>query len=631
MGEGDLKDKAAIEAAVRKVADDYLKDPNITSVGVGYKVTGGKRTDELALQFTVGRKLAPEGLEALSTRTIPDSITVNGITLPTDVVERTFETHPVAVPVEAKPDRKRRLDPMAPGVSVGNVGPGNAAQPSAGTLGCLVQENDGGEVRMLSNWHVLHDEHGSLGDAIAQPGPFDDNRASADNVCGTLVRSFLGLAGDCAIAGIEGRAVSEESLDLGAVVRQIGDPELGDRVVKSGRTTGVTHGVVTRVHTITKIAYDGIGPKEIGSFEIGPDSDHPAENEEISMSGDSGAAWMAANPDGSATDMMLGLHFAGEVGAQPEYAGACYASSVFEKLEISPLASAPAAAIAVGGAAETGYDPRFLPGDHAVDTPTAIDDAVQDDYAPTKAGKLVRDYTHFSLAMSARRRFCRWVAWNIDGNGLQTLDRDGIPFVLDDAYEPEQQFDNDLYKDVDQKENPLDRGHIARRADLLWGTRAEAERANVESFRFPNITPQLNDFNQERLRGIWGTVETGIYEAVKVEGLKMSVFGGPIFMDTDFPFRGALIPRSFWKAIAYVEGGALRAKAYVLTQDDLENKLESVGLEEFKMYQVPIAELSELTGLGFGPLGAADTAPAGPESASAPVARRIESRSELVA
>ena len=68
MRKRDLKDKQTIQAAVRQVADEYLKDPNINSVGIGHKMKDGKRTGELALQFTVGQKLAPEALEAVATR-----------------------------------------------------------------------------------------------------------------------------------------------------------------------------------------------------------------------------------------------------------------------------------------------------------------------------------------------------------------------------------------------------------------------------------------------------------------------------------------------------------------------------------------------------------------------------------
>ncbi len=616
MTEHELTDKAAVQAAVRQVADEYLRDPNVTSVGIGYKVKEGKQTDELALQFTVGQKIAPEGLEAAATRPIPESITVNGMTLATDVLERDFQVQPVAVATEAKADRKRRLDPMMPGVSIASV------RETAGTLGCLVKENAGGETRVLSNWHVLHGGKGEIGDQITQPGSFDDNRTS-DNGCGVLVRSFLGLAGDCAIASIDGRAATEEALDLGVSVRQIGDPELGDRVVKSGRTTGVTHGLVTRVHTITKLAYEGKGAQEIGSFEIGPDPDRPAENAEISMGGDSGSAWMAADTSGKASDMMLGLHFAGETVEPAEYALSCYASSVFEKLEVSPLAPATGA-VTVTEASTGGYDPHFLSGEHVIDTPSANSE-VSDDYAPTKTGDLVRHYTHFSLAMSATRRFCRWVAWNIDGNALQKLSREDIEFTLDSAYDPSYQVGKDLYKN-----NPLDRGHIARRADLLWGSREEAERANKESFLFPNIAPQLEDFNQSKKHGLWGKVEDGIYEDIEVDKLRISVFGGPIFKDTDFLYRDILVPRSFWKVIAYVEDGTLKAKAYVLTQDNLEAKLESLGLEQFELYQVTLRDLSTMTGLDYGPLAAADTMATATESLDAPAVRKVESRSQLV-
>jgi endonuclease G, mitochondrial len=619
MRKSDLKKKRALQAAVRQVADEYLVDPNINSVGVGYKLTDGKRTNQLALQFTVGQKFAPEALEAVATRPIPEAITANGITFPTDVVERKFEKHPVAVATDTKSERKKRLDPMLPGISIGNV------HATAGTLGCLVKESASRETRILSNWHVLQTEFGALGDMVAQPGPYDDNRVS-ENVCGTLVRSFLGLAGDCALASIVGRGATETILELGVSVRQVGDPELGDRVIKSGRTTGVTYGLVTRVHTITKLTYGSAGEHQIGGFEIGVDDANPPENGEISMGGDSGSAWMATDANDAATEMLLGLHFAGEMTEPAEYALACYASSVFEKLEIVPLeAPAPGAAIAVTPRIGGGYDAGFLPG-QLVSVPTAGDPAIEADYAPTMAGDTIRHYTHFSLAMSVSRRFCRWVAWNVDGNGLQKLTREGLAFVIDPAYEAKYQADDDLYA-----KNRLDRGHIARRADLLWGSREEAEKANLDSFFFTNITPQLDDFNQSKQHGLWGELENAIYDDVDVDDLKVSVFGGPIFKDSDFPYRNLLVPRSFWKVIAYVEGGVLKAKAYVLTQDDLEAKLESLGLEPFNLYQVSLSDLSSRTSLNFGVLSAADTMPPAPEALGAPPVRRIDARSQIAA
>ena len=201
----------------------------------------------------------------------------------------------------------------------------------------------------------------------------------------------------------------------------------------------------------------------------------------------------------------------------------------------------------------------------------------------------------------------------------------GLDFVLDQAYDAEYQVNDELYT-----KNHLDRGHIARRADLLWGTREEANRANVDSFFFTNITPQLDDFNQSKQHGLWGELENAIYDDVDVDHLRISVFGGPVFKSNDFAFRDVLVPRSFWKVVAYVEQGDLKAQGFVLTQDDLEAKLPSLGLENFKLYQVTLDDLSALINLEFGALAAGDTMKAAPAAVGKPNVRRIEARSEIV-
>jgi endonuclease G, mitochondrial len=183
MRKGDPKDKDAVQAAVRQVAREYLRDANINSVGVGYATKDGKRTRRLALQFTVGRKLAPEQLEAARTRPIPPRITANGIEFDTDVVERSFEHHPTAVEVETKAERKRRLDPMMPGISVGHV------ESTAGTLGCLVREVATGETRMLSNWHVLHGDPATWATRSSSPAPTTTTGSRRTSAAGSCAAS----------------------------------------------------------------------------------------------------------------------------------------------------------------------------------------------------------------------------------------------------------------------------------------------------------------------------------------------------------------------------------------------------------------------------------------------------------
>ncbi len=271
-----------------------------------------------------------------------------------------------------------------------------------------------------------------------------------------------------------------------------------------------------------------------------------------------------------------------------------------------------------------GFDPDFLPGKGAsIPLPTASDKVVAD-YALTKSGEQVRHYTHYSLALSASRRFARWVAWNIDGSRIVKVPRKGMKFALDSEYAPEQQVGDDLYKD-----NRLDQGHIARRADLIWGPEAEARQANHDSFFFTNITPQLDTFNQDGRQGLWGELEDAIFADVDVDRLRVSLVGGPIFADDDFLYRDVLVPRSFYKVIAYVEAGSLRAKAFVLTQDDLETNVRAFGLEKFRVYQTPVRDLESRTGLTFAGLARADTLGAGERGA--PRARLIRSADDVAA
>ncbi len=45
---------------VRTEGCRYLEQPNVTSIGIGHKIKDSKPTEELSIQFTVGRKVAPE-------------------------------------------------------------------------------------------------------------------------------------------------------------------------------------------------------------------------------------------------------------------------------------------------------------------------------------------------------------------------------------------------------------------------------------------------------------------------------------------------------------------------------------------------------------------------------------------
>jgi endonuclease G, mitochondrial len=234
-----------------------------------------------------------------------------------------------------------------------------------------------------------------------------------------------------------------------------------------------------------------------------------------------------------------------------------------------------------------GYDPAFL----GVPVPAPVPGpGVIADVARTVDGDTLVAHTHFSLQMSASRRFAFWVAWNIDGGALKALSRKHEDFVRDPQVAAEFQVGDELYAG-----NRLDRGHIARRADLTWGTLAEAQRANRDSFCFTNIAPQMDDFNQSSRNGVWGRLEDAVLADVDVEDLRVSVFGGPVFAADDRVFRGIRLPREYWKVLVFREAGVLKARAFVLTQS--LDPLEALELDEFRVFQVTVPEIEGRTGL----------------------------------
>lgn len=260
------------------------------------------------------------------------------------------------------------------------------------------------------------------------------------------------------------------------------------------------------------------------------------------------------------------------------------AKSAFEKLEITLT---PPQRVQTAGLRK-GFDPDFLA--QAVDMPrlsnTNFNDAFKLNGAP------VIHYTHFSLSLSRSRRFPFWVAWNIDGGRLRRFSRRGLTFDFDPRIPEDVQVGDQLYAG-----NRLDRGHIARRADLVWGGNDEAQKANRDSFFFTNITPQMDNFNQSGAGGIWGKLEDAVFEEVEVDDIRISVFGGPVLRNDDRVYRGLKIPREFFKVLVYIDEGQLKAKAFLLTQNlDL---LALLDLNQFKVFEVTLSEVEQRCGLTF--------------------------------
>lgn len=238
-----------------------------------------------------------------------------------------------------------------------------------------------------------------------------------------------------------------------------------------------------------------------------------------------------------------------------------------------------------------GYDPKFL-GDHVEVPHPKLRADLEQDIAPLNSGGTILNYTHFSIVMSKSRRLAFYTAVNLDGNQLVEVKRDRDKWYFDPRIEQKYQCGPDLYKD-----NEIDKGHLVRRRDPVWGD--SAKKANEDTFHYTNCSPQHKALNQVT----WLGLEDYILQNAGKHHLKVSVFTGPVFRSDDIIYREQFqIPAEFWKVVVMVkEDGHLSATAYLQTQKHLIDNLE-FAFGEYKTYQVAVSKIEALTGLDFGNL-----------------------------
>ncbi|MBN8471196.1 DNA/RNA non-specific endonuclease [Corallococcus exiguus] len=244
-----------------------------------------------------------------------------------------------------------------------------------------------------------------------------------------------------------------------------------------------------------------------------------------------------------------------------------------------------------------GFNPNFIP-EFQVELPT-LSKSLSDDAAPlvTDANKHVLDYENFSLVMSKSRRLAIYTACNIEGEQSKRdkVARQGKDeWFYDLRISPHHQIGEDLYRD-----NELDRGHLVRREDPVWGDKAV--HANDDTFHFTNCSPQHSGFNQKT----WLGLENYILQNARLHELKATVFTGPVFTPNDPLYRGVRIPRSYWKVVSVFSEEQRSATAYEIKQDHLLEGLEFL-YGKYKTHQVSIHKVERMTGLKFGPLSTYD-------------------------
>ena len=304
-----------IRQTLKRNRYQLLKRSNVVATGVGYKITGGKKTTTLGIVCSVTKKVAASQLS--SQNMVP--ATLEGT--PTDVVQTGI------IRALQSPTNKHR--PAPGGVSIGH------RDITAGTLGCLIQK--GGQKFILSNNHVLaNSNQAQIGDPILQPGPYDGGTYPDDHIADLedfVPINITGLPSECPIATgtasllngiakllgsqVKMQAINQQPLENlvdAAIARPLNPEEVSDKILqigtiqgtaagelgmnikKSGRTTGLTNGVIEQVDVSVNVQY---GQGQVAMF-----TDQLMAGA-MSQGGDSGSAVLDEN------NRLVGLLFAG--------------------------------------------------------------------------------------------------------------------------------------------------------------------------------------------------------------------------------------------------------------------------------------------------------------------------------
>lgn len=137
-----------------------------------------------------------------------------------------------------------------------------------------------------------------------------------------------------------------------------------------------------------------------------------------------------------------------------------------------------------------------------------------------------------------------------------------------------------------------------KRATAGRGRGRAAGRRRRHTFHDTNSCPQMGVVNQQ----VWLRLEDYVLLHTKEDRMRVSVVTGPFFTDHDLQYRGALVPLSFWKVVAFLlPDGRRSATAYRVSQERELQELEFV-FAGCRTFQISVRQVADGTGLDFSAL-----------------------------
>ncbi|BFP43200.1 hypothetical protein FGF1_40450 [Flavobacteriaceae bacterium GF1] len=282
----------------------YEKDANVFAIDIGFRYDGAQRLDEqcvrVHLNFNSGYS------------------SVNDLIYFFDYTNHSNHWRRKVIPLNS--ERRQKRATLQPGISIGTF--------TSGTLGLICYDRLGNNRPcLLTAEHVVE---GNIGAIVSQPGAgLDRGRFFVDGI-GKKLRSDPN--GDAAIAVLRGnRPFIHTQFETDKAIVGVREVSLGDILIKSGRTTGLTEAMVDGIGVYYKKMK--FSRRAIKGFRLVPVDDLNTNDIQISDNGDSGSIWFDPS-----TNEGLGLLFSGEGSrAQPhhEFSVAQHLSDILVNLHIT--------------------------------------------------------------------------------------------------------------------------------------------------------------------------------------------------------------------------------------------------------------------------------------------------------
>lgn len=274
-------------ALLPEVREELMHIPGVVRVTVGMRERGGKLEQEILFRVHVEQKLPESALAPNDV--IPK--TIRGV--PVDVIVKRLPQLETGFKDDTNDDRKYR--PIVGGISVSAE---DANPDIPGTMGCICRRTTDNKVVFVSNWHVLIDPGGAIGNGAGQPKWRKKCCCVCDRV-GTVLDFDKAL--DCAIAEIDAKTPwapkIRRIIKLDGTVEEEGKiaggtaPVATEGVYKVGMRTGLTYGFISDIDPVqTRV-------------EVTPD----AEFSRMSAPGDSGSVYVSIT-----NHKVMALHNAGD-------------------------------------------------------------------------------------------------------------------------------------------------------------------------------------------------------------------------------------------------------------------------------------------------------------------------------